>query len=80
MRNEDPLDRDALVARAREFEAQGYQRGSVVDISRKEELLELYEELGQDVVVLDGAVPEEGQDCTECLGDPNLITFYIKRT
>jgi len=68
-----------LIARARELDAQGYERGSTVDRSRREELLELYEELGCEVVVLEGAVPAEGQDCTECLGGPDLVTFFIKK-
>ena len=73
-------NRAVLLARARELEAQGYERGSVVDIARRDELLELYAELGQEVVVLEGAVPPDGQECTECLIDANLVTFFIKRT
>ena len=70
---------DELIARARELEAQGYERASVVDVSRQEELLELYAELGQDVVVLDGAVPESAEACSTCLGGPGLVTFFVKR-
>ena len=73
-------ERKELIARARDLEAQGYERGSIVDISRRDELLELNEELGREVVVLDGAVPEDGRDCIECLGGPNLVTFFIKKS
>jgi len=71
---------DSLLDRARELEAQGYERGSVVDASRRDELLELYRELGREVVVLEGAVPPDGQECTECLVGANLVTFFIKKT
>lgn len=70
--------REELIASARELEARGYERGPIVDISRRDELLGLYEEMSREVVVLDGAVPEEGRDCTECLGGPDLVTFFVK--
>ena len=73
------LDDAALRARARELTAQGYERMSVVDATRGEELAELYEELGNEVVVLLGAVPAEGQECTECLSDPGLVTLFVRK-
>ena len=38
-------------------------------VYRADELVELYRELGQEVVVLPGAVPEQGQECDTCLGE-----------
>ena len=73
------LNDAALLARARELIAQGYERMSVVDATRGEEFTELYEELGNEVVVLRGAVPAEGQECTECLNDPGLVTLFVRK-
>jgi len=73
------LDEVALRARARELTAQGYERMSVVDATRGDELAELYEELGNEVVVLRGAVPVEGQECAECLSDPGVVTLFVRK-
>ena len=73
------LNDAALLTRARELTAQGYERMSVVDATRGEELAELYEELGNEVVVLRGAVPAEGQECAECLSGPGLVTLFVRK-
>ena len=51
----------------------------MVDATRGEELAELYEELGNEVVVLRGAVPAEGQECAECLTGPGLVTLFVRK-
>ena len=79
MSGADALLRTDLLARGRELEAQGYERASVVDAARRDELVELYAELGQDVVVVEGAVPEDEAACSTCLGGPGLVTIYVKR-
>lgn len=71
--------RRELLERARRLLAEGYRRASVVDAARAAELSELYEETGQEVVVVQGAVPDEGQDCQECLADPGLATLFTRR-
>ena len=68
-----------LLARARQLTAEGYERMSVVDAARGEELAELYEELGHEVVTLPGAVPEEGQECAECLEAPGIVTLFVRK-
>ena len=68
-----------LLARARQLMTDGYERMSVVDAARSEELTELYEELGHEVVTLAGAVPEEGQECAECLDAPGLVTLFVRK-
>ena len=57
-----------LREQARSLIGEGYERASIVDRARADELVELYRELGQEVVVLPGAVPEQGQECDTCLG------------
>jgi len=69
----------ALRARARELVAQGYERMSIVDGSRARELAALYEELGQEVVVLKGAVPPDDAACDVCLVGPGLFTLYVRK-
>jgi hypothetical protein len=68
-----------LLARARSLEADGYERASVVDETRADELAELYEEIGHDVVVVKGAVQGEGIDCHACLLEPGLVTLYVRK-
>lgn len=71
--------RQALRERARQLIAEGYERASVVDASRADELVETYREIGQDVVVVRGAIPDETQECEGCLDDPDLVTLFVKR-
>ncbi len=68
-----------LLERARRLTAEGYERASVVDETRADELAELYEEIGHDVVVLQGAVQGEGQACNACLLDPGLVTLFVRK-
>ena len=68
-----------LLARARSLEAEGYERASVVDETRADELTEFYEEIGHDVVVLRGAVQGEGTDCRACLAEPGLVTLFVRK-
>jgi hypothetical protein len=68
-----------LLKRARQLAAEGYERASVVDEARADELAELYEEIGHDVVVLQGAVQGEGQACHACLMDPGLVTIFVRK-
>ncbi|MHC4414332.1 MAG: hypothetical protein ACYS0G_03510 [Planctomycetota bacterium] len=70
---------EALLARARHLVAEGYERASVVDASRAGELAELYDEIGHDVVVLQGAVHGEGQECHACLLEPGLVTLFVRK-
>lgn len=69
-----------LLARARTLEAEGYERMSIVDAGRARELADLYEELGHDVVVLEGAVPPGDLDCDACLGLPGLVTLFVRKS
>jgi len=78
MTSSDPPGVD-LLARARELLAEGYERMSVVDAARGEELAELYRELGHEVVTLEGAVPEAGQECAECLDALGLVTLFVRK-
>jgi len=68
-----------LLSLAQELIAKGYERMSVVDAARGEELAELYEELGHEVVTLPGAVPEENQECAECLDASGIVTIFVKK-
>ncbi|MHC4218696.1 MAG: hypothetical protein ACYSU7_09610 [Planctomycetota bacterium] len=68
-----------LLERARQLAAEGYERASVVDETRADELAELYDEIGHDVVVLPGAVQGEGIDCHACLQEPGLVTLYVRK-
>jgi hypothetical protein len=58
---------------------EGYDRASVVDEARADELAELYDEIGHDVVVLRGAVQGEGVDCHACLLEPGLVTLFVRK-
>lgn len=78
MISSDPGGR-TLLARARALEAEGYERMSIVDASRARELASLYEELGHEVVVLDGAVPPANLACDACLGMPGLVTLFVRK-
>jgi len=73
------IDGKELLARAKQLEAEGYERVSVVDQQRADELAELYREIGREVVTLRGAVPEKGQECDACLTDPRLITLFVRK-
>ena len=68
-----------LLSRARSLEAEGYERASVVDETRADELTEFYEEIGHDVVVLQGAVQGEGVDCHACLLEPGVVTLFVRK-
>ena len=68
-----------LLARARRLADEGYERATVVDESRADELTELYEEIGNDVVVLPGAVHGEGQECHACLLEPGVVTLFVRK-
>jgi hypothetical protein len=50
-----------------------------VDEARADELAELYDEIGHDVVVLRGAVQGEGVDCHACLLEPGLVTLFVRK-
>ncbi len=69
----------ALLERARQLVEEGYERASVVDEARADELAELYEEIGHDVVVLRGAVQGEGQECQACLLEPGVVTLFVRK-
>jgi hypothetical protein len=69
----------ALRARARELVAQGYERMSIVDGPRAKELAALYEELGNQVVVLKGAVPPDDAACDVCLIGPGVFTLFVRK-
>jgi len=71
--------REELRERARRLIAEGYERASVVDAGRADELVEMYREIGQEVVVLSGAVPDATQECDGCLADPGLVTLFVRR-
>ena len=68
-----------LLERARQLAAEGYERASVVDETRADELAELYDEIGHDVVVLEGAVQGDPQDCHACLLEPGLVTLFVRK-
>jgi hypothetical protein len=68
-----------LRRQARRLVADGYERTSVVDATRAEELVELYEELGHEVVVLPGAIVPEDQECDGCLDEPDLVTLFVRK-
>jgi hypothetical protein len=68
-----------LLGRARQLLDEGYDRASVVDEARADELAELYDEIGHDVVVLRGAVQGEGVDCHACLLEPGLVTLFVRK-
>jgi hypothetical protein len=68
-----------LLDRARQLVDEGYERASVVDETRADELAELYEEIGHDVEVLRGAVQGEGLDCHACLLEPGLVTLFVRK-
>ncbi|MHC4141515.1 MAG: hypothetical protein ACYTEI_15370 [Planctomycetota bacterium] len=68
-----------LRERARQLLDEGYDRASVVDEARADELAELYDEIGHDVVVLRGAVQGEGVDCHACLLEPGLVTLFVRK-
>jgi hypothetical protein len=69
----------AVLERARQLVEKGYERASVVDEGRADELAELYEEIGHDVVVVEGAVQGEGIDCHACLLEPGLVTLFVRK-
>ena len=68
-----------LLEQARQLVEQGYERASVVDEGRADELAELYEEIGHDVVVLRGAVQGETQECQACLLEPGVVTLFVRK-
>jgi hypothetical protein len=68
-----------LLERARRLVAQGYERASVVDEARADELTELYEEIGQEVAVVVGAITGEGEECHACLAEPGLVTLFVRK-
>jgi hypothetical protein len=68
-----------LLERARQLAAEGYERASVVDETRADELAELYDEIGHDVVLVRGAVQGEGVDCHACLAEPGLVTLFVRK-
>ena len=51
-----------------------------MDAHRADELRELYEEIGHEVVVLQGAIRDEGEECHECLDSPGLVTLFVRKT
>jgi hypothetical protein len=79
--SEDEFERATreLLAKARQLEAEGYSRASVVDEARADELAQLYDEIGHDCVVLRGAVQGEGAECHACLVDPGVVTLYVRK-
>jgi hypothetical protein len=68
-----------LLERARQLEAEGYERASVVDAMRADELAAFYDEIDHDAVVLRGAVQGEGAECHACLQEPGLFTIYVRK-
>jgi hypothetical protein len=68
-----------LLEEAHRLESLGFQRMSVVETARAEELRDLYEEIGHEVVILEGALPEEGHECDACLAAPGLVTVFVKK-
>jgi hypothetical protein len=81
MTSSDEFERQtrALLEQAKQLEAEGYERASVVDEARADELAELYDEIGHDCVVLRGAVQGEGAECQACLTDPGVVTLYVRK-
>jgi hypothetical protein len=71
--------REDLISTEAELVAAGWQRSSVADDSRLEELVETYEEIGFEVKLL--PVPMDDGACTECMKqDPDRYRIiYIRR-
>lgn len=62
-----------------ELAAQGWERASIADDARLQELVETYEEIGFEVKLL--LVPVEDAACTECMKqDPDRFrVIYIRK-
>ena len=72
-------ERDELLDKARRLVARGYERASIVDQARAEELAALYEEIGHDVIVLQSAITGQGDECHACLDAPGLFTLFVRK-
>ena len=59
----------------------GWERMTTIDEPRLSELVELYEELGMDVLLRPVSAEELGQECAECvLAEPERYrTIYTRR-
>ena len=69
-----------LSASASELEADGWEKGSIADDTRLEELVETYEEIGYQVKLI--PVPTGDDACNECMKrDPDRFrVIYIRRS
>jgi hypothetical protein len=71
--------REKLLQEGRRLLAAGYERASIVDEARAEELAELYREIGHEVVVLEGAIVGQGHECHACLDASGLFTLFVRK-
>lgn len=63
---------------ARDLETRGWKRCFVTDEPRLSEAVELYEELGLDVLLV--PVPADDAECTECMtADPDRFRIIYTR-
>ena len=62
-----------------ELEADGWERGCIADRSRIPDLVDTYDEIGFDVVLV--PVPLDDEGCTECMkSDPDgFRVLYTRR-
>ncbi len=61
-----------------ELEADGWQRGCIADRDRIPDLIEMYQEIGHEVVLL--PVPLDDAGCTQCIqADPERFRILYTR-
>lgn len=70
------MDRQQALKAHQDLEAQGWQRRFSAQEPRLSEMKGLYEALGLEVTILDGGMPDNGQDCTGCFDQKGFSNLY----
>jgi hypothetical protein len=70
------MDKDLSLRRHKELVAEGWLRRFTAQEPRLSEMREFYESLGMEVLVEDGGVLDEDQECSSCLDLPGFSDSY----
>ena len=70
------MDRPQALKAHRDLESQGWQRRFSAQEPRLSEMKDLYESLGLEVTILNGGIPDDGQECTDCFNLEGFSDLY----